>query len=267
VAGEQELMMTDETQAVAVAPPEQMPVATPGQMLAAIIQLSQNPNVRSEVITSLTAAMTTMEDRASDRMLTRDLFEIQQALPAIPKRGVISLGAGKGTIPYATLPDVMRAVQPLLDQYRMTISHTMLEPRNDKLAVRTILRHPAGGEMHVDMWLPVDTGPGRNTTQAHMSSDSYGHRRGVKAIFNIRDEDAFDDDGASAHLKTMDDVRLKVLVDLLKEGGGSEPALLTRYYGDKYRTLEEVPAGEFLKLKSAIEERNQAVAAKRAKEG
>lgn len=231
-------------------------VVEPGELLAAMVQMARDPSFDVEKFKVLADLQLRMEDRQAERMLTHDLHAVQKRIPAIPKRGKIDLGS-KGVIPFATLPDVMKALQPLLDEYEMTVSHSMI-PAGEKLIIRTTLRHPAGATTSVDMVVPVDAGPGRNTTQAHMSSDSYGQRRGVKALFNIQDEGAADDDGASAHYKTLTEEQVTELVELLKAGGASETALLTRYYGDKHRSLAEVPAGDYVQLKNAIMQRNAA---------
>lgn len=239
---------------------------TPGGLMKALTDLARDPNFDATKFRALADLQIQMEDRQAERLLTRDLHEVQRRIPAVPKRGVISLGKGKGTIPFATLPDVMKAAQPLLDEFGMTIVHTMMAA-GEKLIVRTIIRHPAGASMSVDMVLPVDTGPGRNTTQAHMSTDSYGQRRGAKAILNIQDEAPADDDGSSAHYKVLTEEQVTELAELLKTGGASEPALLSHFYGDRYRSLDEAPASDYGKLKQAVEARNAAAARKKQEQG
>lgn len=234
---------------------------TPGGLMRALVDLASKPDFDIEKFKVLADLQLRMEDRQAERLLTQDLQLVQKRIPPIPKRGVIDLG-NKGKIYFATLPDVMRALQPLLDEYGMTISRSMI-PAGDKLISRTTLRHPAGATMSVDMVLPVDTGPGRNSAQAHMSSETYGGRRGIKAMFNIQDENQGDDDGASANYKTLTEEQVTELLDLLKIENGSEAGLLNNAYGDRYRGLEEAPAADYFMLKSKIEQRNRGIAKKR----
>ena len=240
-------------------------VVQPGELLSAMVQMARDPAFDVEKFKVLADLQLRMEDRQAERMLTRDLQAVQKRIPNIPKRGKIDLGS-KGVIPFATLADVNAALQPLLDEFGMTVSDSMLQA-GDKIIIRTTVRHPSGASMSVDTLVPVDTGPGRNTTQAHMSSFSYGQRRGRKALFSIQDEDAADDNGAGAHHKVLTEEQVTELVELLKAGGASEAALLLHFYGDKYHSMDEAPAADYTKLKNAIQQRNAAAAKKSAGNG
>ena len=254
--------MSDETQAVAVR--EETQVASPGALLGAMLELARDPNFDAVKFEALANLQIKMEDRQAERFLTRDLQAVQRAIPPVERDGRIPKKDGK-SIPFATFEAIMAVIQPLLDQYGMTVSFsTRFEAL--KIVVTGTLRHPAGASMSADVVIPIDEGPGRNTTQAHISSITYGKRVAVKQLFNVIDKGA-DDSGETSHLKLMTEEQAQELSDLLKVGGGSEARMLTTFYGDKYRSLDEVPADQFFKLKQAISDRNIAAATKRAKEG
>lgn len=240
----------------------------PGRLLQTITELARDKDFDVAKFKALAELQITMEDRQAERLLTRDLAAIKKRLPQVSKNGTIDLvkdGVRKGAVPFASYHDVMAVVQPLCDEFEMTISFTSRFD-HDKLIVTAILRHPAGASVSADVPLPIDTGPGRNTTQAHGSSMSYGRRYAVEQLFNVIRKGK-DDDGGMAHFKVLTEEQVTELAELLKTGGSSEAALLAHFYGDAYRSLEAAPAGDYGKLKQAIEARNRAAAAKKAKEG
>ena len=253
--------MSDETQAVAVREEASVRI-TPGTALAAAIELAQNPDTRIEVITGLFDLQRRLESDQEERALADAVQAIQAEIPPVRKDGTIPKG-GK-SIPFATFEQEMAALQPYLNQHRIALTFSADFQATKFIVTCTARRGKA--TISATVPLPIDEGAGRNTTQAHGSSMSYGKRYAVEALFNIIRIGA-DDDGTTAHLKLMAEEQATILADLLKAGGGSEPALLTHFYADKYHSLDEVPAGDFIKLKGAIEDRNRAAAAKRAKEG
>lgn len=246
--------MSDETQAVAV---------RPGTLMATMLELARDKNFDATKFEALANLQLKMEDRAADRALADAIQAIQSEIPPVRKDGKIPKKGGE-FIPFATFENVMSVLQPYLTQHGIAITFS-----SDFQATKFIVTATARkGEASITaaVPLPIDEGPGRNTTQSHVSSLSYGRRNAIESLFNIIRVGS-DDDGASAHHKTMDQQDVTVLLDLLKTGGGSEAALLAHFYGDKYHSLDEVPAGDFVKLGQAVRDRNQAVAAKRAKEG
>jgi len=235
----------------------------PGRLLQTITELARDKDFDVAKFKALAELQITMEDRQAERALTQDLQQAQRRIPPVMKNGSIPKKGG-ASVPFATFEDVMAVVQPMCDEYGFTISFTTRFEAT-KIVVTTILRHHAGAQLTADVPLPIDEGPGRNLTQSHGSSLSYGKRMGVESLFNIIRKGK-DDDGSTAHDKVLTLEQAAELSELLKAGGASEAALLNHFYGDAYHTLEEAPAGDYGKLKQAIEARNRAAAAKKQKE-
>lgn len=240
MSDDQAVTIREETQAV-----------SPGALLGALVDLARDPNFDATKFKTMADLQVVMEDRQAERMLTRDLQAIQKALPPVPRNGVISLGQGKGSIPFTTFNDIMKVVQPLCDQYGMTI-HFSTKVNGEKLVVTTTLRHPAGASVSSDIPLPIDTGPGRNTTQAHGSSMTYGKRLGVESLFNVIRAGA-DDDGSKAHLKLLTEEHVTELVELLREQNGDEARFcLFMYPGGEVHTVNEIEEKDFVRAKNIL---------------
>lgn len=242
--------MSDD-QAVTIRRGEDVPTTQPGQLLAAIIELSKDKDFDVTKFKVMADLQIVMEDRQGERLLTRDLQAIQRVLPPIPKNGRIPTKGG-GSIPFVKYEDMMKVVQPFCDQYGITISHSMAMAGAEKLVITTTLRHPSGASTHADIILPIDTGPGRNTTQAHVSSFSYGKRAGVRALFNIVDEGA-DDDGSKAHLKLLSEEHVTELVELLREQNGDEARFcLFMYPSGEVHSLNEAEEKDFVRMRNTL---------------
>lgn len=240
MSDDQAVTLREETQAV-----------SPGALLGALVDLARDPNFDATKFKALADLQIVMEDRQAERMLTRDLQAIQKALPPVEKNGRIPKGAS-GSIPFARYEDIMKVVQPLCDQYGMTISHSMAMAGADKVIITTTLRHPSGASTSADVVLPVDTGAGRNPTQAHVSSHSYGKRAGVKSIFNIIDKGA-DDDADKAHLKLLSEEHVTELVELLREQNGDEARFcLFMYPSGEVHTLNEAEEKDFVRMRNTL---------------
>jgi hypothetical protein len=245
--------MSDETEK-SVAIRQEHAVASPGALLSAMLELARDPSFDVAKFEALANLQLKMEDRQAERDLTRDLQAIQRAIPPVEKNGRIP--KGKDSIPFAKFEDIMAHLQPLLNERGMSVSFsTRFE--NLKIVVSGILRHPAGSTMSVDVPLPIDEGPGRNTTQAHVSSITYGKRTALRELFNIIDKGA-DDDGHTAHLKLMDGEQVAALTELVTDGGITAQEVLGHFFpAERWVSFEEVPASEFSRLKKAIESRNR----------
>lgn len=251
--------MTDETQ---IAVREDKQVATPGALLGAMLELAKDPNFDAVKFEALANLQLKMEDRQEARALAEAIQDIQANIPPVTKDGKIPKG---GTfIPFTSYENMMGVLQPFLNEHKIAVTFSS-QFEALKFTV-TCTARKGNATISASAPLPIDEGPGRNTTQAHGSSLSYGRRYALDALFNII-RVGKDDDGSTAHDRVLTEEQVTELVELLKIGGGSEPSLLTKFYGDRVHSLDEAPAGDYGKLKNTIEQRNRAVAAAKAKEG
>jgi ERF superfamily len=97
--------------------------------------------------------------------------------------------------PYATLENIDRMTRPLLKAHGFSLSFDTKSQDGKGYLITGFLRHREGHVETSSILLPIDTGPGRNATQAVASTISYGRRHLYKMMLNIVEEGE-DDDGA-----------------------------------------------------------------------
>jgi hypothetical protein len=174
----------------------QVITSEPGQLLTAIVSLAKDPAVDVSKLQALMTMQERMEDRQAEREFAQALTRLSGKLPRIKKNGTISLGQGKGEIPFAKWEDMDKVVRPLLDEEGFTLSFNS-EPRpgdGGGAVITGTLLHRDGHSMKASMSLPLDSGPGRNNLQAMGSTLSYGKRYCAEMLLNLVREGA-DDDG------------------------------------------------------------------------
>ena len=222
----------------------------PGRLLQTITDLARDPSFDVAKFKALAELQLTMEDRQAERLLTRDLQEAQRRIPPVLKNGMIPKGQKNGKdqfVPFAQFEDVMAAVQPMCDEFGFTISFTT-RFESTKIVVTTVLRHRAGAQITADVPLPIDEGAGRNLTQSHGSSLSYGKRMGVESLFNIIRKGK-DDDGSTADLRYISGEQCREIEDLIQKSGRSRDSVLT-WAG--VRDVTEIEVQNFTRTKNAL---------------
>jgi len=220
---------------------------TPGGLMRALTELARDEHFDVDKFKVLADLQLRMEDRQAERMLTRDLAAIKKRLPPVERDGTISLGQGKGSIPFASYEAVMGVVQPMLNEFDMSISFTS-RFEHEKVIVTAILRHPAGASISADVPLPIDTGPGRNSTQAHGSSIQYGRRYAVEELFNIIRKGK-DDDGSTADLRFISGEQCREIEELIQKSGRSRDAFLR---WAEVQDVTEIEVQRFTATKNAL---------------
>lgn len=218
----------------------------PGRLLQTITDLARDPAFNVEKFKALAELQLTMEDRQSERLLTHDLQEAQRRIPPVLKNGSIPKKDGK-SVPFATFEDVMAVVQPMCDEFGFTISFTTRFEAT-KIVVSTILRHRAGAQISSDVPLPIDEGPGRNLTQSHGSSLSYGKRMGVESLFNIIRKGK-DDDGSTADLRYISGEQCREIEELIQKSGRARDSFLR---WAEVHDVTEIEAHRLTAIKNAL---------------
>lgn len=196
---------------------------TPGGLMKALTELARDEHFDVDKFKVLADLQLRMEDRQAERLLTQDLQEAQRRIPPVRKNGTIPKKDGK-SVPFATFEDVMAVVQPLCNELGFTISFTT-RFESTKIVVTATLRHRAGGQISADVPLPIDEGPGRNSTQSHGSSVSYGRRYAVEQLFNVI-RVGKDDDGSTADLRYISGEQCREIEDLIQKSGRARDSFL-----------------------------------------
>lgn len=218
----------------------------PGRLLQTITDLARDPNFDAEKFRLLADLQMKLEDKQAERLLTLDLQEAQRRIPPVRKNGTIPKKDGK-SVPFATFEDVMAEVQPLCNELGFTLTFTTRFEAT-KMVITAILRHRAGAQIAADVPLPIDEGPGRNLTQSHGSSVSYGRRYAVEQLFNVI-RVGKDDDGSTADLRYISGEQCREIEELIK-GTGRDRRRFLDVYG--LRDVTEIEMGQYTILKNVL---------------
>ena len=92
---------------------------------------------------------------------------------------------------YASLPDIMRAAQPALEENGLCIVH-----QADEMSLVTYLYHISGQWMSTSFKLILGDGKNMNANQARGSAITYAKRYNISCLLNITTDK--DDDGVSS---------------------------------------------------------------------
>lgn len=167
-----------------------------GSLLTIIAKAATDPRVDIDKMTALLAMQ--------ERILARDaLDQFNQAMAVVNqgdlrvgKGGTASLGAGRG-YRFARWEDMDAVIRPLLREAGMWLSFDSQQGADGGMTIECTLTHTAGHATKASIYLPLDSGPGRNPLQQIGSTISYGKRYAAEMVLNIVREDE-DDDGHAA---------------------------------------------------------------------
>jgi len=215
----------------------------PPNMLSAIVMLAKDQSVDVAKLDAILQMQERLEDRQAKVEFSRALTRLAGKLPRVKKNGTISLGQGKGEIPFAKWEDMDKIIRPLMDEEGFTLSFDS-DQRADQgggIIVTGELLHRDGHSKTAKMALPLDTGPGRNNLQAMGSSLSYGKRYCAEMLLNIVREGA-DDDGAKGGVQFIGPGQLATIKKLLAETNTNEIRFLETIGVSE---LTDIKVGEF----------------------
>jgi ERF superfamily protein len=234
--------MTDESTAVATR-------AEAPSMLNIIAEAARDPavdHVKLEALLRLQREV--MADQAKIEF-TRARHEARRRIPPVEKNGTISLGQGKGSIPFARFEDMMAIVQPILDEFGLSLDFNSEDRPGGGMIVIGTLTHVAGHSKTARMALPGDQGPGRNNLQAMGSTLSYGKRYVIEMLFNIVRK-GVDDDGVLGGQNVITAEQVKRIESLLVETKADR----NRFLDFMCRPdVESIPHRDFAKAMNMLE--------------
>jgi hypothetical protein len=253
--------MTDTQLAVADEAEGGAVIASPGGMLASLMQLARDPQVRPDVVAAFIGLQERLEDRQAERAYNEAFIRLQPALPRIKRDGSLMYPVDKNnpTGPqreiskYAKWESIDAAIRPVLTEHGFALNFRV-EPRPDGggLIVTAILRHQAGHKTEASIPVPLDTSGGKNNLQGYGSSLSYGQRYSAKAVLNLITEGE-DDDGNRGGLRFITDAQAEELRGLCKDAGRQEGPFLDHLFAGAVRSFEEIEEGSgFVAAKSTL---------------
>ena len=216
-------------QELQLAPPMQNP------LLGMLGQLATSPNFNPEAFRMIVDLLREEKAEAARNEFREAFAAFQKDAPAVQKKG-----DGHNT-KYARLEDVIDAVRPTLSQNGFSLHHTIKQD-DGKITVRAVLGHRAGHAETTEIVLPIDTGPGRNAVQAHMSSVSYGRRYTSLALLGIAPEGEDDDGKAAGSAAQINEEQLATIQQLIVDTD-TQIARFTKVY--KIAEVKDLPASKY----------------------
>jgi len=215
-------------------------------------QMARDPAVDVSKLEALMALKERVDARDARAAFWAAMARLSTKLPRIKKNGTISLGQGKGAIPYAKYEDIDTLCRPLLAEEGLMASFSTRVNAAGGVTMVLTVAHKDGHSETSERPAPPDTGPGRNATQAQGSGESYAKRYLFNAFFNVVTLGA-DDDGRATGFIT--DAQKQQILDMLHQcGSTASPKVqddFLRYMG--VAKVGEINSSDFRKAMSALE--------------
>lgn len=255
---------------------EQAAASETAAVLSMIERASRDPAVDIDKMERLMLMHERVQERRAREDYARDFAEMVPHLPSIDRKGAVTVYskadrdyAAKNNgeyppnarpiqkTPYATLDDILGAINPVLSQYGFSIKfeHETV-PVSDSYRIKTkaILMHRGGHRETADTPpLMQDSSGSKNNVQSVGSSMKYGRRYALMAVLPIVSHapaDADDDGKAAGADPSISDEQVVGLQRLIVEVDADIPRFLRHL---KIERLEDLPASRIGEAVSALE--------------
>jgi hypothetical protein len=207
-------------------------------ILAVIDKMANSPTLTKDAVEAVEKLLAMQERRDAqerERLFAAALGRVQGLVPPIGKHGRTDKAA------YAKLEDIDKAIRPLYaaEGFSLTFNTEFQEGR---VLMTARLRHRDGHFEEKALVLPIDTGAGRNATQAVGSTVSYGRRHLTKMLFNVVETDE-DDDGKGVPLKISVE-QSRYLEEFVEEIGGNKQKFLDWLKVGQFTDISEADYGK-----------------------
>lgn len=220
----------------------------PETSIAAVIErAAKDPTIDVSKMERLLEFGIRIQEREAEQHFNRDFALALTNMPYVTKRGVISLGTGKGSIPFARYEDLDRAIRPT--EIEFGFSRSFLR---DGTNMVLILAHKDGHSIRSIRPIVLDAGPARNNSQAEGSGASYAKRYLTKDIWNII-TDGEDDDANSSEPITGDEA-YDLKMTLEAAGGDVKDFLAKVAHADSF---EKIQRRDFEKCQAQIRKKHK----------
>ena len=169
---------------------------SPAHMLKVIADAAANPECDAGKMKALHDLMKDVYEFEGKKAFTRAFNALQAELPAITRDGKIDHSSDGGDrtrsgkkalkTQYATYPNIMSVVNPLLKKHGFTLSN-VVEPSPDGARINVVgyLEHVDGHSRTSRFPMSIDTTGGKNNQQGWGSSQQYAMRYNAIALLNI----------------------------------------------------------------------------------
>jgi hypothetical protein len=219
-----------------------------------LLRIAADPSVDPARIRELYAIHREMQADQAKAAFAASLRAMQAEMPRVKKNGVISLGAGKGAIPFARWEDIDAIVRPIMRSHGFSVTFSETAVSETGIRWTATWYHEAGHSEQNSISLPPDGGPGRNAVQARGSTNSYAKRYLAEDFLNIVREGA-DDDGKAGGTKYITEAQADELRMLLTATGRQEGAMLDKFFAGSVRSVDEIEVGQgYVGFKSTLEQ-------------
>jgi len=154
---------------------------------------------------------------------------------------------------YATLPNIMKKLNPVLSKYGLSISWkpTGQDMKEKTLTISCIVTHKLGYSEEFSLTGPFDESGSKNPIQSIGSAGAYLARYTVGMAFGLAPA-GMDDDGrtSGAPIEFIDDTQLSKLLDIIDNNKVNKPKFLSYLKVEKF---EQLPKADFQKAMIALQ--------------
>lgn len=149
-------------------------------------------NIDIEKFEKLISLAQMLEREKAKRDFYESFSKFQSSIPTIFKNSEVNMGYGKPKYNYATLSDIITAIQKPLGEANLSFRWE-ISNNNDIITVTCILSHSGGYELQTSIQAPKDATPGKSNVQAIASTITYLKRYTLISLLGIGTADPDDD--------------------------------------------------------------------------
>ncbi len=238
--------------------PEQSDVArTDAEQGDSLVRLALDKGVSVEVLERTVALQERVADRHARGAYFEALAAFQSECKEIRQSKIVDYVTKSGAhvhYSYAPLPEITRAIRPLLAMHNLSYSFTA-EQAGNTLNIVCVLRHIDGHEERSSFPVPIDSSASMSVAQKSGAALTYGRRQSLIAVLGLttadQDTDAPDIGG---EVEYITDAQAANLDDLIESVGVDRARFLKWLDVEKLADLE---AGRLRHAITALEEKRK----------
>lgn len=236
--------------------PSRSNAITPMEMLDRAV--TQGASV--ETLSQLMALQERWEANQARKAFDEAMAAAKANMPAIIKTRKVDFTTGKGrtNYQYEDLASIMNQIGPVLSANGLSVRYRTTAEPNQPISVTCIISHRMGHSEENTLMAGKDDSGNKNSIQAIGSTVTYLQRYTLKAALGLAAA-ADDDDGAGADTGKEQNGAITVdqrneLQSMIDKVGAD---IVTFCQWAKIDSLAEMPAGNFMKAKRALEAKAQ----------
>lgn len=188
---------------------QQKPTTKVGEINALyLIDRAIENNIDIEKFEKLISLAQMLEREKAKRDFYESFSKFQSSIPTIFKNSEVNMGYGKPKYNYATLSDIITAIQKPLGEANLSFRWE-ISNNNDIIEVTCILSHSGGYELQTSIQAGKDATPGKSNVQAIASTITYLKRCTLVSLLGIGTADPDDDAQATINIDKKKDIEGK----------------------------------------------------------